>query len=140
LLRIPARAGKRLPWLNAALGAVVVGGGIGAYVAVGPASAPTAAIRTATAARGVVTSSVSASGTVQSPLSVGINFKSGGQLVSVNVKLGQRVAKGQVLGRVDPTAAQLTVQTAKANLTSAKAQLAQTLAGETPQKRAQDKV
>src|SRR4051812_18040193 len=126
--------------LNVLLGAAVVGAGGGAYYAVGPSATPAAAPRTATAARGVVLSSVSASGTASSPTSLPINFTASGQLVSVNVKPGQRVRAGHVLGRIDPTSAQLAVRNAESSLHSAQASLRQTLAGATPEQKAEDEV
>jgi multidrug efflux pump subunit AcrA (membrane-fusion protein) len=140
VLQLPPRNRFALPVLNVALSMLVVAGAVGGYFLVGPAKTTTAAPRTATAAKGVVLSSVSASGTAQSPSSIGVNFKASGQIVSVAVKPGQRVAKGQVLGKIDPTSAQLSVRSAQSTLHTAQAQLAQTLAGETPQKRAQDKL
>ena len=125
---------------NAALGALLVGASVGAYLAVGSSATQSTAPRTAQSSRGVVLSSVSASGNLQSPTSIDVNFKSSGQLVSVTVKPGRRVAAGQVLGQIDPTAARLAVSAAAAALHSAQAQLQQTLAGETRQQRAQDAV
>jgi HlyD family secretion protein len=127
-------------WLNAGLCTLVVGAAAGAYLTVGSSSNQSAAPRTAQSARGVVLSSVSASGNLQAPSSIGVNFKAGGRLTSVAVKPGQHVAAGQVLGRVDPTSAQLAVTSAEASLHSAQAQLKQTLDGETPEQRAQDRV
>jgi RND family efflux transporter MFP subunit len=127
-------------WLNAGLCTLLVGAAAGAYLTVGSSSSQSAAPRTAQSARGVVLSSVSASGNLQAPSSIAVNFKAAGRLVSVDVMPGQHVAAGQVLGRTDPASAQLAVRSAEASLHSAQAQLKQTLAGETPQQRAQDRV
>ncbi len=104
--------------MNAALGTLLVGAAVGAYLTVGTPSTQSTAPRTAQSARGVVLSSVSASGNLQAPTSIAVNFKAGGQLVSVNVKPGQHVVAGQILGRVDPTSAQLAVRSAEASLRS----------------------
>src|SRR4051794_18334127 len=116
LLPIPTRTGLRPSVVNAALGVLVAGGIAGGYLLVGPAQAPTAAVRTATAAKGVVLSSVSASGTVQAPSSIAVNFKTSGQIVAVAVKPGGHVRQGQVLGKVDPTSAELSVRSAQVAL------------------------
>ena len=127
-------------WLNAGLCTLLVGAAAGAYLTVGSTASQSAAPRTAQSARGVVLSSVSASGNLQAPSSLAVNFKAGGRLVSVDAKPGQHVAAGRALGRIDPASAQLAVRSAEASLHSAEAQLKQTLAGETPQQRAQDRV
>ncbi|HEX3807313.1 MAG TPA: biotin/lipoyl-binding protein [Gaiellaceae bacterium] len=123
--------------LVAVLAAVVVGG----YFALRttPASS-TGAVQTAPVARGVVLSSVSATGTIQPASQVGVDFYASGELTSIDVKVGQEVAEGQVLGKLDSTDATAAVEQAQANLASANANLTETLAGETPQERAQDAV
>ena len=66
---------------------------------------------------------VSASGTVDAARSVGVFPAVGGTLVSLVVKDGQVVAKGDALGKLDSAPLKLAVTQAKAALTQAKAAL-----------------
>jgi multidrug efflux pump subunit AcrA (membrane-fusion protein) len=100
----------------------------------------TGSVQTAPVARGVVLSSVSATGTIEPASQVGVDFYASGRLTSVDVKVGQDVKQGQVLGKLDATDATAAVKEAEASLVTANATLAQTLSGETPQERAQDAV
>lgn len=132
------RALRSLGLLNGVMGAVLIGAGIGSYFVVAGTSAPAAAIRTAAVTRGVVLSTTSATGTLQSAQELTVGFTSAGTITSVDVKPGERVKKGQLLGRVDSTTAQQQLQQAEASLASAQAQYEQTLTGETSQQRKQD--
>jgi multidrug efflux pump subunit AcrA (membrane-fusion protein) len=147
--RLPSHlAGRRLPGrfarigvLNLILGAAFIGAGIAAYLTVGTGSSTSnAAVRTATVQRGVVLSTLSATGTLQAATQLSLDFTSSGQIVSVNVKAGQHVKKGQVLGRIDSTSAHQALLQAEASLRSANANLQTTLTGETAPQRAQDAV
>jgi macrolide-specific efflux system membrane fusion protein len=57
------------------------------------------------------------------------NFTTSGTVTKIYVKLGQAVSKGQVLARVDPTAANQQLKTAKDNLTAADDSLTRAKAG-----------
>ena len=112
--RLPSHlAGRRLPGrfarigvLNLILGAAFIGAGVAAYLTVGTGtSSSNAAVRTATVQRGVVLSTLSATGTLQAATQLSLDFTSSGPIVSVNIKAGQHVKKGQVLGRIDSTSA-----------------------------------
>jgi len=147
--RLPSHlAGRRLPGrfarigvLNLVLGAALIGAGVAAYLTVGTGSSSSnAAVRTATVQRGVVLSTLSATGTLQAATQLSLDFTSSGQLVSVNVKAGQHVKKGQVLGRIDSTSAHQALLQAEASYKSANANLQTTLTGETAPQRAQDAV
>ena len=104
------------------------------------AGTATPAPRTVTAQRGVVLSTVSATGNVTAPTQLNVNFETGGRLVALAHKQGQRVKRGQVLARLDDTSARVSVQTARASLQSAEAHLQQLIDGETPAQRAQDAI
>lgn len=147
--RLPSRlTGRRLPGrlarlgpLNLLLAAGLVAAGVGAYLATRVSSPSTSgAVRTAAVTKGVVLSTISATGTLQAATDLSLNFTSSGQLVSVNVKAGQHVKKGQVLGRIDPTSAKQTLMQAQASLKTTNANYESTLTGETAQQRAQDAV
>src|SRR5581483_8020751 len=57
--------------------------------------------------------------------SLNLNFATGGVLTAVKVQAGQKVAAGQVLATIDPSAAQVGLQSAKANLAAAQEKLTQ---------------
>jgi len=123
--------------LLAALGALAAAG----YFAINSTPAATKATpRTSPVAKGVVLSSVSAAGTVQTARDLSVNFQTSGRVTDVAVTAGQTVAKGQILGRLDPTDANAAVSQAEASLASARANLAQAESGETAQQRTADAI
>jgi multidrug efflux pump subunit AcrA (membrane-fusion protein) len=131
---------SRYRWVNAILAAAVVALGVGAYFTVNSSSAPAtlASIRTAAVTRGVVLSSVSATGNIAAASQLAVNFRTSGTISAVKVKVGQKVKAGQILGRIDPTAATAAVSEAEASLKTAQANLELTLTGETADQRAAD--
>src|SRR6266404_289075 len=138
--RAPSFGRGGLRWLNLGLLLIAAGVGVLAYVAVGskPAATTTAIQQTSTVTRGVVLSSVSATGSIVAAKNLSLNFQSSGTLTAVEVKAGQHVAKGQLLGKVDSTAAAASLRQAQASLSSARANLQAALAGETATQRKQD--
>ncbi len=113
--------------VNAALGVLVLGGGVWAYTVFrddSPAGADSgAATRTVEVAQGTVTATVSSSGTVQSASTASAEFGTSGTVTEIRVKVGDLVKKGQVLAVVDDAAAQRARTAAEANLTAAQAAL-----------------
>ena len=104
---------KRIPdnKTNLVLAAILVALGVAAALTVGSSSSSGAAVtRTAAAQRGVVLSSVSATGNVEASQSLNVNFITGGQVTAVDVKPGQKVTEGEVLGKIDSQSAQLAVE------------------------------
>ncbi|WP_027342948.1 efflux RND transporter periplasmic adaptor subunit [Hamadaea tsunoensis] len=113
---------RRTFLINGALGVLLVGGLVWAYLAVkGTGTTPAAAssTRTGTVAQGTVTETVTASGTVASANVMNHNFVTSGTVTSISVALGQKVTKGQVLAKVDDTDAAADLATAKENLSAA---------------------
>src|SRR5437588_2345836 len=113
--------------LYTTLTVAVVGAGGLAYGAIdssGSSSTQTAT-RLVSATVGTVSQTVSATGTVQPATSLNLNFVNGGTLTAVKVKPGDKVSAGQVLATIDPSAAQVALQTAKANLAAAQQKLTQ---------------
>jgi len=135
--RLP-RAIARLGFLNGLLGAALIGAGVGAYFAVAGTGTTTVPPRTATVQRGVVLSTTSATGTLQAATELNVGFMAAGTITSVAVKPGERVKRGQVLGRIDDTSAQQSLDQAQASLATAQAQYEATLTGETAVQRRQD--
>ncbi|WP_430783411.1 efflux RND transporter periplasmic adaptor subunit [Actinoplanes sp. G11-F43] len=79
--------------------------------------------RTVTASKGTVTRTVSADGTVASAATATAAFATAGTVTQIRAKIGQEVAAGALLARVDPTDAQRDLALARANLAAARASL-----------------
>ncbi|MFF7155964.1 HlyD family efflux transporter periplasmic adaptor subunit [Streptomyces sp. NPDC008139] len=124
---------RRAVLINSVLGVVVLAGAGGAYAAVNNGDSGTArstGARVVTVSKGTVLATVSGSGTLASPSDAGVDFTTGGTLTEVDVKPGDKVTKGQVLAKVDPTDAKETLQQDQATLTAAQANLTKVEAGE----------
>ena len=130
---------SRKPQLvNGALAVCLIAGiGLAAASVGAPAQATSAPI-TAAVQRGTVSTTVTATGNVQPAQNLAVNFKSGGTLTEIDVAVGQQVAPGQVLAKVDPTDANIALQSAQANLTAAQGKLAQLQQVQSPQEQAQN--
>ncbi|MFE2288908.1 efflux RND transporter periplasmic adaptor subunit [Streptomyces sp. NPDC059443] len=123
---------RRAVLINSVLGVAVLAGAGGAYAAVsggggGPARD---AARTVAVTKGTVLATVSGAGSLSSPSDAGVNFTTGGRLTEVAVKAGDKVTKGQLLGKVDATAATESLAQARAALTAAQANLTKAEAGQ----------
>jgi macrolide-specific efflux system membrane fusion protein len=95
---------------------------------------PAPTVRTATVGRGNVTQTVAVSGSLNAFATYKMTFKvSGAKLADVPVKVGQSVAIGTVIGKLDTTDFENAVRQAAVNLTSAQARYDQTVAGATPE-------
>src|SRR5437870_4675770 len=94
------------------------------YGFLGSSTASSGAQRTATVSVGTVQSSVSASGIVSAANSASVDFGTTGTVTSVKVAVGDHVTAGQVLGTIDPTTTQTTLDAAQANLAQAENALA----------------
>ncbi|MFD9791088.1 efflux RND transporter periplasmic adaptor subunit [Streptomyces sp. NPDC059070] len=118
--------------INSVLGVAVLAGAGGAYSAVTSHSDSSARAdaRTVTVAKGTVLATVSGSGSLSSPSDAGVNFTTGGKLTQVNVKPGDKVSRGQLLGKVDATAAKETLAQDEASLTAAQANLTKVQEGQ----------
>ena len=112
--------------LYTTLAVAVVGAGGLAYGAIdssGSSSSSKTATRLVSATTGTVAQTVSATGTVQPATSLDLNFATGGVLSAVNVKAGDKVKINQGLATIDPSQAQVALETAKANLAAAQQKL-----------------
>jgi RND family efflux transporter MFP subunit len=78
-----------------------------------------------------ITQEVSVTGTIESDTKINLHFQKPGQIQSVLVDVGDFVAKGQVLARLDTTALAINVQSVEANLALARANYNKSLAGST---------
>jgi multidrug efflux pump subunit AcrA (membrane-fusion protein) len=116
----PSRARQLLTPINVALGAVAVAGVVAAVVVTGPEEASsTTSERVVTVAKGVVQSTVSGSGNLSPANTMNLSFGASGRVTKVYVKPGEHVTSGELLARIDPTAAEVDLAEAKASLQSA---------------------
>ncbi|MDI6778286.1 MAG: efflux RND transporter periplasmic adaptor subunit [Patescibacteria group bacterium] len=73
------------------------------------------------AKRGDLKETVSVTGTLKANDTISLNFETTGRVSSVDVKVGQKVGRGDVIGYLDDAGLQLAVDQAKANLEKAQA-------------------
>ncbi len=83
------------------------------------------AYRFATVERGDLEASVSATGKLDAVTTVQVGTQVSGQVASILVDFNDRVRKGQLIARIDPTLQQQTVRDAAAGLERAQAEVAQ---------------
>jgi HlyD family secretion protein len=124
---------KKAKMVSIAAAALILAGGGVTYYMVKP-SVSTAAqnIRFATVQRGDVSQTVSATGTLAPANQVSFSSPgNGAKITAINVKVGDKVKKGQVLATFDSTSAQIQLESAKANLASAQSKLSQAKQGAT---------
>jgi macrolide-specific efflux system membrane fusion protein len=127
--RLP-RGRRRMAIAYGGLTLALVATGTMAYGAIGPADASTTSnSRVVTAQMGTVTQSVSATGNVQPASTLNVGFATSGTVSEVDVTVGQQVQPGDVLAKVDPTAAQTNLKVAQLNLTAARAKLSSAESG-----------
>jgi len=79
--------------------------------------------------RGLLTQSVEATGKVESVDQIELNFKTTGRIFLISSKVGDRVAKNQILARLESGALQSRVIDARAQVAKAKADYDQLIAG-----------
>ena len=129
--------------LHVALAAILVGGGwLGWSILHSSDSSSTVTTSVVTASKGTVLSSVSATGNIASTSTSSLTFASPGSAVvtSISVGVGDHVAAGEELARLDDTDAKRSLNAAQASVDSAQKAYDQLLAGETPKQRQADAV
>ncbi|RZT17087.1 macrolide-specific efflux system membrane fusion protein [Kribbella sp. VKM Ac-2569] len=114
---LPRHKLRGLSFVNVALVAIVLAIGVTAYFLFFKKDPPAAgATRPSVAVqRGEVTASVSSSGTLQSSQTASPQFETSGTVTQVLVKVGQVVAKGAAIAKVDPAAAERQLRIAQQN-------------------------
>src|SRR5258707_3994574 len=75
-----------------------------------------APVQTATAFRGNIVLQASGTGTLIAANQISFGFGTSGQIAELDVKIGDQVQTGQVLGKIDDTAAKAVYDQAKRNL------------------------
>jgi RND family efflux transporter MFP subunit len=104
------------------LAGLAIGSGLLSGCTEEKAEAPAAVIRPVKVveiAPAATTRTLSYSGSVKSRTEMNLGFRVAGKLIERKVDIGDRVKKGYVLARLDPTDYQLAVQSAEADLRSA---------------------
>ena len=109
---------------SVAAAAVVVAGGVGAWLALRDQPQASAAVHTAAVSRGDLTVTASASGSIVAVNQRALSFGSSGTVSKLNVKAGDEVTAGDILARLDDSDAQNAVTAAQQALDAAKENLA----------------
>jgi macrolide-specific efflux system membrane fusion protein len=117
---LPRHKLRGLSVLNVALVAIVLAIAVSAYLLFFKSDSQAAGTTrpSTTVSRGDVTASVSSSGTLASPQTASPQFETSGTVTSVLVKVGQVVAKGAAIAKIDPAAAERAVRIAEQNQTA----------------------
>ncbi|MFL6140792.1 MAG: efflux RND transporter periplasmic adaptor subunit [Labedaea sp.] len=117
---------RRVLAINGVLVLVLGAAAWGAYVLLWPSEQSNAAsgVRTTQVLRTNVVETVSAAGTVQSAYTANADFGTSGTVTEIDVKVGDVVAVGQQLAKLDPTQASQQVTAAQSSLSAAKEDLA----------------
>jgi len=111
-------ASRKARWILAGIVVLAVAGGSAYYFTrSAQASTPTETpLQTATAFRGNIVLQASGTGSLAPANEVSFGFGTSGQITELNVKIGDQVEAGQVIGKMDDTEAQAAYEQAKRNL------------------------
>ncbi len=110
-------------WIIAAL--VIVATGFATVQGLRPHPPPPVEVTTSPAKKGAVTRTVTAAGHVQARETVKVSSNISGDLISLSVKEGDHVRRGQVLGQIDRRLGEAGVSQFRGGVASARAQVAQ---------------
>ena len=102
-----------------ALAALAAAAIVVAVLVVGSPAASSAQERTATVERGVIQSTASGSGNLEPANQADVDFATSGEITHIYVKEGQHVSEDEILAKVDPSAANVALAQAEADLQSA---------------------
>lgn len=116
---------------------VVVIAVVGVFVVRAGAQSAQPEERTAVIGRGAIEVFVTGTGKVEPAARASLSFKTGGTLAELNVEVGDRVAEGQILARLDPASLDASLLGAQADLIAAQQALEELLDGPTEQQLAQ---
>ena len=132
----PARVPKRV--LIFGLAAVIASSGTYLALLGNPLTRNQQAVayQTSPVTQGSVQVTVAATGPITNPASVPFSFASSGKLSEIDVSVGQTVAAGQVLAKIDTTALQIQVDQAQATLAQQQGAAAKVAAAATPEQAA----
>ncbi|MDO9453961.1 MAG: efflux RND transporter periplasmic adaptor subunit [Stagnimonas sp.] len=119
-----SRTPRRRWWLLALILALVIAGAGFAWKRA-KAADPAANLRFATVEQGDLEKTVTAVGSLKAKEYVDVGTQVSGRILKIQVAIGDRVAKGDLIAEIDPTVYASTVSKDRANLDNLKAQLAQ---------------
>ncbi|HEX9115841.1 MAG TPA: biotin/lipoyl-binding protein, partial [Anaerolineae bacterium] len=106
--------------------AIVAAVGAGAYLRLRPTkSTGTAGLSTATVQVGSLSATVNAAGNIQAHQTADLTFGQSGTVSKINVKVGDTVKAGDVLGEINTSDLQLSLRSAQVSLKNAQDSLAQ---------------
>src|SRR5256885_934070 len=111
---------KRMRIAAAAAVVVLAAGGVAIYRRADASQAP--AYRFATVTRGNLEATVSATGALSAVTTVQVGTQVSGQISAIYTDFNQKVKKGQLLARIDPTLQQQAVQDAQAGVERSQSQ------------------
>src|SRR5919204_5616468 len=111
--------------LHVAVAVAALAAATGAWMYRRAQASDTPAYRYATVERGDLQSTVAATGTLSAVTTVQVGTQVSGQISAIYVNFNDRVKKGQLLARIDPTLQQQAVRDAEAGLDRARAALVQ---------------
>lgn len=121
----PAYAGKRkFPLLPAIVVAAVLLGGVAWWMSKRDAADADGQWRTATVSRGDIRVTISATGTLSALSTVDVGSQISGQVTDVLVDFNDRVSRGQVIARIDPSTYEAQIAQGNAAINAARASLA----------------
>lgn len=113
-----------MKWWKGLIAAVLLLGAVGITAAgLRERPPPPVQVSFATAKKGSITRTISGAGKVQAATTVKISSNLSGDLMELNVAAGDRVAKGQVLGRIDRRRFEAAVRQAQAAQGSSRAEV-----------------
>ncbi len=126
--------------MNVALAVILLGVGVvGVVLLLSPGKSATAGLTTTKVVRGELEATVTASGNIVSGRTASLQMQgTGGTVEEVYVTVGQQVAEGDPLVRVDDTAAQDKLDSARIQLESAQASMTTATQGRTSAERSAD--
>ncbi|HEU4643897.1 MAG TPA: efflux RND transporter periplasmic adaptor subunit, partial [Gemmatimonadaceae bacterium] len=111
--------------LHAAIAVALLAAGTGLWLHRRADARETPAYRFATVERGNLEATVSATGTLDAVTTVQVGTQVSGQIAAIYTDFNQKVKKGQLLARIDPTLLEQAVEDAQAGLARNQAQLTQ---------------
>jgi len=116
--RLFSKFGRKTWWIISVVALLMIGGGV-AYFQMNSADTQTAAadtLQTTTARKGDLVIYASGTGTLVALDEADLGFKASGQIKEINVKVGDKVEKGDVLAVMDNTNLQIKYTQAKRSL------------------------
>jgi macrolide-specific efflux system membrane fusion protein len=123
-----ARRKRRRRFLLGTGALVLAGGGAAAWYALTPRKGPLDGVLTAPVRRENVENTITALGRLQPRVFVDVGAQVSGQLERLDVGVGQKVKKGQMLAEIDPTVMTAKVESSRAQIRALEAQLREQMA------------